>query len=221
MGLGLPCCIFTHSDNITVIDPGDLSLFSPPLYLLPMFGFWQEFLAGHALVLSLDEVIVEYSRILLPAKHVHVKFFKEGPWRDWSWLSWSPGLFRPQAIRNSMITVMKVATTFASATRPSLLYSLRSSSPAFQVGLSITSSRKLSSMLSTMLPLGLFVLCCVVPITNIKVIEVPHENQGLWLRKGICWSRTPWKKIFAWFFWKIPVEQNGIWQARRYDIGIM
>lgn len=102
-----------------------------------------------------------------------------------------------------------------------VIYSLRSSSPAFQVGPSITSNRKLSSMLSTMLPFGLFVLCCVVPITDIKVAEVPHENQGLWLHKGICWSRRPWKKIFAWFFWKIPVEQNSIWQARGYDIGIM
>lgn len=65
-------------------------------------------------------------------------------------------LLKPRDISSSsntefhdlMVTIMKVARAFTSSARPSVLYSLRSSSTAFLVGPSITGSRKPSSILS-------------------------------------------------------------------------
>lgn len=48
---------------------------------------------------------------------------------------------------------------------------------------------------------GLSVSCCVIPLTGVRVVEVPHENQGLWgssylphplsLPGQVAWRRPP------------------------------
>lgn len=153
MGLGFPCCIFTYSYSIIVFSSGNLTLLSSHVYLVPGSEFWHEFLAHHALVLSLEEVIIEYcpSRIFLLCRACSHELLQR---RSLKRLKLS--LLRPRAVSSSsntefhdlVVTVMKIARAFTPAARPSLLHSLRSSNTAFLFGPSITSSRKLSLMLS-------------------------------------------------------------------------
>lgn len=117
-------------------------------------------------------------------------------------------LLFPLGILNSIISWLllpKLSLTFTSQTSPSFFVSMRSSRASSLVGSSMTCQE----VYHQCTPETFWIACthCAVLPAAIRMVKVPHEDQGLWtwgfIQKGLIYFFLTFNST-AWILWKPP-----------------